>query len=81
MPEIEHCRSCKAPVIWCRLQPIGAVTPIDAEPCEHGNIALSMVKGEVIGRVLKKGEEYPHPRRTSHFATCPQAKQWRTKKK
>ena len=81
MAKIEQCRSCKAPVIWARLEPSMAATPIDAEPVANGNIAVRQrADGEVIARVIKRGEEYNFPRRTNHFATCPDAKTWRAKK-
>lgn len=75
--EQRACKSCGAAIIWASIEPSGKSHPVDAEPSEAGNIALSTRAGRVVARVLKKGEEYGHPRRTSHFATCPNAAQHR----
>lgn len=76
----EQCKSCGAAIFFAAMEPSGTPTPIDWEPVEHGNVACRMVAGEPVARVLKKGEEYKAPRRTSHFATCKDAKKWRRKK-
>ena len=72
------CKSCKQEIIWAIIEPSGRAHPVDAAPSEDGNIALSKRGDTVIARVLKKGEEYAHPRRKSHFATCPNAGAHRT---
>lgn len=73
----EKCKSCGAPIFYAALAPKGAITPIDWFPVINGNIACRMVKGEPHARVIKKDEDYQGNRRTSHFATCPDAKAWR----
>jgi hypothetical protein len=75
------CRSCGAPVIWAHHEQSGKAAPIDAEPSDAGNVVL--LPPDIFGapryRVLgpaSVGLE-AGPRHTSHFMTCPQAKQWR----
>lgn len=75
MERENRCRSCRAAVIWARLEPKMSWAPIDVEPVPNGNIGLRKVAGEIIGHYIKKDEQYDHPRRTNHFATCPYAKQ------
>lgn len=72
--------SCGARVIWARIEPSGKRHPVDADPTEDGNVALTRRGDVVIARVLKKGEAWPHPKRKSHFATCPDAAQYRKEK-
>lgn len=64
------CRSCGKPVDWVTTES-GKKMPLDEKPDPSGNIVL--IHG--IAHVLKKGEEpLERPTRTSHFATCPNAK-------
>ncbi len=54
------CRSCKAPVVWIRLEASGKAIPCDPK------VLVIVTDGGQIARG-----------RVSHFATCPQAKDWR----
>lgn len=76
----DECESCHAPVIW-------AVTanakrmPVDFEPTEGGNIALRPGGMAPVATVLSVAKQFGRKDlRTSHFATCPDAKLWRRKK-
>jgi hypothetical protein len=87
-----RCRSCGAPVLWVT-QPNGKAMILDANPdgtaatFDDGNIALRVSEqlfatddGSTIGALhaVVKGRDdvgdFPH---RSHFASCPQADQWR----
>ena len=66
-----RCRSCGAVMEWAKTQ-AGKVMPIDAEPSENGNLVYAQA-----GVVRFAKPDDPGPRFTSHFATCPDAKQFR----
>ena len=84
-PRVDVCRSCSAEIVWLRIRPGGRRMPVDLEPSPAGNILadLSAAGGVVLSaaalRVVK--EETPdEPLYVSHFATCPQAGEWRRKR-
>lgn len=60
----KHCRSCNAEIIWATT-PQGRRIPLDAKPLRVFTI------NEQSG-ITETVEGY-----TSHFATCPDAEQWR----
>jgi hypothetical protein len=75
------CRSCGAPILWAKTQQ-GRAIPLDLEPTADGNIeftgVLDIVRvhaapadGDLFGTATN--------RRRPHFATCPQADQWKTR--
>lgn len=67
------CRSCAAPILWVRTSK-GKLMPLDAEPCADGNMVV--VDG-VAFTAYTLDFEQDRPRYRSHYATCPQAKEWR----
>ena len=75
------CRSCGAPMHWSA-GPNGQI-PIDAEPCDEGNVRLFVQPGgtlraEVLGKEDAAAVRATGVRlRLSHFATCPNAKSHR----
>ena len=79
-----ECRSCQITVDWATL-PDGKTIPIDRSSAGDptGNLAVRRTDtGTLEVRYLKGGEE-PEPgekRGISHFATCPQAANWRERK-
>ena len=65
-----QCRSCGAPITWAELTS-GKRHPFD------GEIVAVRMQGSVLdGRVI---EHVDTSVTTSHFATCPDAKDWRRK--
>lgn len=74
----ESCRSCGARVVWARHFTTGKSAPIDVEPVDGGNVALwpDDDTGDAVYSIPKNGA-LSGPLRTSHFATCPNAEQWR----
>lgn len=80
LSDVRSCRSCGAPVIWAVTTSLSKM-PVDAEPVEDGNVALMAPRHEGSLRAIVLGPldtlTHESPLRTSHFATCPQAKSWR----
>lgn len=79
------CRSCGAAVRWVKSAKTGRVMPLDPEPRDDGNIVL-LDRWQLnlrLARVLEHDEVTQErlfgiePRYVSHFATCPQADEWR----
>ncbi len=76
-----ECRSCNAQVLWA-LTERGGPIPINPEPDANGNVVLVQPvdpRYPPTARVLRKGEQAPMPRFTSHFSDCEQASMWRKK--
>jgi hypothetical protein len=76
---VSNCKSCGASIYWATTE-LNKAAPIDAEPDPAGQWVMVMRAGKV--RVLKY-DPIKHGasavRRTSHFATCPNANQHRSK--
>ena len=79
------CRSCGADIIWI-ITKTGRKMPCNAEPIFFD---LADMKGEGVKTFVKDdgtiaiGIENPEGQEVgyiSHFATCPEADKWRTKK-
>lgn len=75
--KLSKCRSCGAEMMWARAENSGKRIPLDAEPTPTGNVILCGYGEDVVCRYLKKDEPHDGNRYTSHFASCPQAQQWR----
>ncbi len=77
----QRCRSCEAEVVWARHKDTLRWAPIDAGYTDQGNVLLY----PGAPRIYTVGEEvdmYTRPedmpiRTTSHFASCPNAKEHR----
>ena len=72
-----QCRSCRAPVIWAVTR-AGKRIPLDAAPSATGNLVYvgQQLDGtEVVG--APRDGDPPEFRYVSHFATCPDAGEWR----
>jgi hypothetical protein len=80
---VAECRSCYSKIDWAQL-PDGKGIPVDRSSAgdPNGNLAVRRTRaGNLRARVLKSTEQ-PQPgeiRGVSHFATCPQAQQWRSR--
>lgn len=73
-----RCGSCKHPIRWVTTEN-GRPMPLDWQPTEAGNVVPAYREdGGVRAHVLHQDEEPPDgPRYTSHWETCPNAKQHR----
>lgn len=79
---IDHCRSCNDPIIWALTRPVEGKMqsrmPVNSEPAAGGNIELHEDNGVTYLTVIPKVDAAGRADlRTSHFATCKQAKEWR----
>lgn len=68
----DHCKSCGEPIDWAITRK-GSRIPLDITSRPDANI---VVGGDGIARVVPAGEGV----RTSHFATCPNARAHRRTK-
>lgn len=75
----EHCRSCRAAIIWLKHATSGKAAPIDAAPAPGGNILINAPAGtyRIIG--AKDRATFAGQLHLNHFSTCPDAKRWGTK--
>lgn len=67
------CKSCGADVIWAKNSSTGKVMPLDAQETANGNCVLLLDGTFKVGGTFVPGQRH----HTSHFATCPNAKQHR----
>lgn len=80
---MSKCRSCNAVIVWCVTEQ-GKRMPIDAMPTKDGNVCVFECPetGTDMCRVLGKDEQATWDGDmlfTSHFATCPNAAQHRSR--
>lgn len=78
--EVVACRSCNARIIWARTTGDKSM-PVDAEPVDDGNIALTMHGHRIVATVTDAPTLFGPALRKSHFATCPEADEWRGSRK
>lgn len=75
-----RCRSCNAAVVWAVTHK-GTPVQVDPEPRPDGNIRLEEGADKTVAHYIKKSDTQSlfdeGPRYVVHFATCPQAKEWR----
>ncbi len=80
------CKWCGRTVLFVQLAPNGKAAPMDPDPSPRGNVRVDWPHERLAtGRVLRKPEldqarEARDPLYLSHFATCPKAKQRRSRK-
>ena len=68
------CRSCNASITWATSARTGKPMPLDFDPSPIGNLVV--IKG-VARHVTPEDRELHRETYVSHFATCPQAGEWR----
>lgn len=77
------CKSCGAEVLWVKLVPTNRLNPLNPTPTRAGNIRMLGTR-KAVAKVLGKAELAEalatEELYTSHFVTCPNAKQHRSKR-
>lgn len=70
-----RCRFCRAPIYWTRTTS-GRPMAVNAAPDPNGGLLLSDRDGVLLAQVVpaSMGSTVRH---RPHFATCPNAKDWR----
>lgn len=68
------CRACGAEMIWTFTES-GKRMPLDAEPSSEGTFVTEMRGKDLYAVYVKRGSD--PDARTSHFATCPSAADFR----
>lgn len=85
MTDTQRCRSCGAAIRWAHTANSRAM-PLDAEPVADGNVVftgrtVSNDRGVAAPEVRVESQppmfDDGAPRFVAHFATCPNADQWR----
>jgi hypothetical protein len=66
---VSKCRSCGAEIKWVVMSG-GKRMPLDAEPCDDGNVVEGDDGRYAVAVSIRKSDR---PRYKSHFATCPNA--------
>ena len=67
------CKSCGAPIRWCKTER-GKNIPVDDAPSPAGNLDIGR---DGIARVVTESLRYGQKLYQSHFVTCPEAAQHR----
>ena len=76
------CRTCGKQISWAAM-PDGSLFPVDDDSARRpdGNLAVRRDGENLLVRILHKDEEPAagEVRGIAHFASCPQAHQWRSR--
>ena len=71
------CRKCAARIVWAVTER-GKSMPVNRDPVENGNLVLEEQDGRPpIARKPDELLDRDLPRYVSHFATCPNAEEFR----
>lgn len=76
------CTGCQAPIFWVYAYNSGRRCPINDKPVANGNIVIRDGQAVYLKPNLYDPSCQPQPgeaRYTSHFATCPDATEFRRK--
>lgn len=78
----DHCRSCGAEVVWGTNVSTRKAMPVDAAPSPIGNVSRYDAADGPRFVVLNRNKAAAmraanQPLYLAHFASCPQADQWR----
>ena len=71
-----RCKSCDAAILWAVSAVTGKRMPLDADPVPDGNLLLD-AEGKIHVLTADAATVPGVKRYVSHFATCPQADDWR----
>lgn len=74
--KIDLCKACGAPIYWLESPKTHKLAPIDYSPSGNGNLRIDLDHGVYL-HILDMAEVPPINRHKSHFATCPNAEEFR----
>lgn len=79
---ITRCRSCQAPIVWA-ITEAGERMPVDPHPVAGGSVRLRLderpPRASVVGSTIDLFDRTDDgTRHEAHWATCPDADEWRT---
>lgn len=80
----DRCRSCRAPILWTVVNGDRRM-PVEVDPADDGNVRVDLDRhtasgahpATVLGPLEREIED--GPLYLSHFATCPDADEWRNR--
>lgn len=79
------CRGCLREMLWATVISTGKAIPLDPEPVENGNLVLAELAPGAALRVAYVSDVTElnplAPRYQSHFVSCPNAGDFRKKKR
>lgn len=78
-----NCRSCKKEILWLAHHDTGKTMPVDLVPVVGGGIKIDVTGTKyrmITADELSKALLNRIPLHTSHFATCPDAQNFRKTK-
>lgn len=86
---IHECKDarCKAPIFWAITAGRGRGIPVDVDPDPDGTVLLTQAAGSdtlvatVVNPNLPPLGGWPGPLHKSHFATCPAAADFRSRRR
>lgn len=70
------CRTCDAEIIWAKSATTGRPMPMDAKPDPKGTFVI--ISGKARAATAEDDRLF-RDRFTSHFATCKDADEWRSR--
>lgn len=73
----QYCRSCGAAIVWLKHVQTGKLAPIDKWPSAEGDCVINLEAGTYAKLTKEDRAAYHDWLHINHFATCPQAPQWK----
>lgn len=79
----DQCDTCNADIVWAISAAKGVRQPIDFEPSATGTVRLTERPGQPpLATVIRNpADRFGKVLRLAHHATCPQAAQWRGRRR
>lgn len=76
---VGDCRSCENKILWL-MTTKGKLIPLNACPVRDGNMVIENHGSGLLAVAFQPLIHGSHQRYVSHFATCPDADDWRKSK-
>lgn len=69
----QKCRWCRADILWLTNRSTGKPAPVDARPCEHGNLLVNASERKYAVIPASQRAAYAGQLHMNHWATCEKA--------